>query len=159
MSDPCGYIDQYRVFELYLQLHVSPGLPGYDGAYERREDIDDYPYEVDSPVRQQVRQRVYADVSVVPCRRDRAYHGEPEDDQLDHLVGPEQACFEHFPQDDLADRNENERPEQDDECGILGDAAETLESGNHGLVARFHSYLAAAPAASRYSSASRSISS
>lgn len=74
-----------------------------------------------------MRQSVDANVAIIACRSDGAYHREPQNNELDEIICPDDARLEYLAEHDLRDTNENHRPEQCDERNIFDEAPEPIQ--------------------------------
>ncbi len=103
-------------------------MPRQHAAHEGGERVDDDPRDPCVFLGNEMRKHVDAQVAVTAARGNRSDQGNPEHEQLDELVRPDEAEAEKDPQDDLGDRQQHQRAEQYDERRVFERSAPAFEA-------------------------------
>jgi hypothetical protein len=103
-------------------------MPGDDSANSRSENIDSDADDIDYSVGKQVCNRVDSDMAIFAAGSDSSHHREPEHDQANKPICPNDACIEYLAKYDLANGEQHQTAQQSNERYILKKATKAVES-------------------------------
>ena len=103
MSYPRGRIDENRILEFDLELQVSIRMPRNNRTNSGCKQIDHDADSADHVVGEKMRKRIDANVAIFTASSHSSHHCEPEHNQPDQFVRPNDAGTEDFPEHDLSD--------------------------------------------------------